>query len=80
MTLDDDEVTSVENLCQTNATIENGSGLPPAGDVNGTVQNSTVVVESTTLQIGNSTCPYGGTYIQWGNDYSMYYDKVGSLN
>ena len=61
-------------------TIENGTGLPPAGDVNGTVQNSTVVVESTTLQIGNSTCPYGGTYIQWGNDYSMYYDKVGSLN
>lgn len=80
MTLDDDEVTSVENLCQTNMTIENGTGLPPAGDVNGTVQNSTVVVESTTLQTGNSTCPYGGTYIQWGNDYSMYYDKVGSLN
>ena len=63
MSLDDDEVTSVENLCQTNMTIENGTGLPPAGDVNGTVQNSTVVVESTTLQTGNSTCPYGGTYI-----------------
>ena len=78
--LDDDEVTSVENLCQTNMTIENGTGLPPAGDVNGTVQNGTVTVESTTLQSGNSTCPYGGTYIQWGNDYSMYYDKVPSLN
>ncbi len=78
--LESSEITSVENLCQTNATIENGSGLPPSGDVNGTVQNGTVTVESITLQNGNATCTYGGTYIQWGNDYSMYYDKVTTLN
>ena len=34
--LDDDEVISTENLCQTNMTIENGAGQPPTGDVNGT--------------------------------------------
>ena len=62
-------------------TIENGTGQPPAGDVNGTVQNGTLNCRwSTRLQSGNSTCPYGGTYIIWGNDFSMYYDKNTSLN
>ena len=78
--LDANEILSLEPLCQTNMTIENGSGLPPSGDVNGTVQNGTVTVEHTPLQVGNSTCPYGGSYLLWGNDFSMYYDKVTSLN
>ena len=80
LALDDDEITSTENLCQTNMTIENGTGQPPAGDVNGTVQNSTVTVMSYTLTTGDSNCPYGGTHIIWGNDYSIYYDKNTSLN
>ena len=78
--LDDDEITSVENLCQTNMTIENGSGLPPAGDLNGTVQNGSLEVESIALNPGDSTCPHGGVYIQWGNDYSAYFDRNSSLN
>ncbi len=80
LTLDDDEITSTENLCQTNMTIENGTGQPPAGDVNGTVQNSTVTVMDYTLTTGDSNCPYGGTHIIWGNDFSIYYDKNTSLN
>ena len=78
--LDDDEVISTENLCQTNMTIENGTGQPPAGDVNGTVQNSTLTVMDYTLTTGDSNCPYGGTHVIWGNDFSIYYDKNTSLN
>ena len=80
LALDSYEITSVEYLCQTNQTIVGGHGQPPLGDVNGTVQNGTVALETTSLSVGDSNCPYGGDSITWGNDFGFYYDYNTALN
>ncbi len=78
--LESHEVNSVLLFCQTDQVIVGGSGLPPAGDVNGTVRNSTPTFNSMTLNSGHSVCSEGGYYLEYGNDFGTYYDRNSSLN
>ena len=78
--LDTSEIETTIELCQTNQTIVGGNGLPPLGDVNGTVQNGSLEVEPTALPVGDVNCPNGGTFFEWGNDFGMFYDRVMTLN
>ena len=80
LALDSDEITSVENLCQNNHTIVGGHGNPPIGDQNGTVQNGSFQISSTVLYSGDVNCPFGGTSVDWGNDYGGFYDYDTTLN
>ena len=76
--LGDSEIDESHYFCQTDQIIENGSG--GFIDYNGTLQNGTFRYRTTTLQIGDSNCPHGGIYFEYGNDYSHYYDGNQSVN
>lgn len=74
--LDVSEISHVDYLCVTNQTIQGGNGAVS----NGTVVNGTFVYSQSSLASGNATCPFGGKYLVYGNDYGYYYDGDSSLN
>ena len=74
--LDVSEITHVDYLCTTNQTIQGGNGAVS----NGTVVNGSFLYSQSPLSSGNSTCPFGGKYLVYGNDYGNYYDGDTSLN
>ena len=74
--LDSSEISHVDYLCVTNQTIQGGNGAVS----NGTVVNGSFQYSQGPIDSGNSTCPFGGKYLVYGNDYGNYYDGNTSLN
>ena len=74
--VDHSEVVSITYLCQTNHTVQGGNG----NVANGTVVNGTILYSSSDIAAGNATCPEGGEYVVYGNDYGYYYDSNTALN
>ncbi|MFL2958754.1 MAG: hypothetical protein ACJZ5P_01705 [Candidatus Thalassarchaeaceae archaeon] len=74
--LDSEEVLQVDYLCVTNHTVQDGNGVVS----NGTVVNGSFLYSQAPLSSGNATCPFGGKYLVYGNDYGNYYDGDTGLN
>ena len=74
--LDLSEISHVDYLCVTNQTIQDGNGAVS----NGTVVNGSFMYSQGPLSSGNATCPFGGKYLVYGNDYGYYYDGDTGLN
>ena len=74
--LNSDEITSTHYLCRTNHVVQGGNGRV----ANGTLVNGTFLSIETSIPVGNSTCPEGGTMLVYGNDYGLFYDDDNSLN
>ena len=76
--LDLSEVEFSAYLCQTDQVIVDGSG--GFVDFNGTLQNGTFRYFTTSLPLGDTNCPNGGTHLTYGTDYAEYYDSNYSIN
>ena len=74
--LDSDEIIRVDYLCRTNQTIQGGNGRV----ANGSVANGSFLYSIQSLPSGNSTCPFGGQELVYGNDYGNFYDDDTTLN